>query len=99
MNKIKKHWSKPSTIVKFLILIVSLTIHEHINPYDGFNRSRFDVLFWLKEFSVDSVAVGIFFVICGVISFDYYKMFILPWIQSIVFVVKKMISAKYGDNK
>ena len=58
-----------------------------------------DMFFWLKELSVDSVAVGFFFTICGILFFDYYKMFISRWIKSIIFVTKKMMSVKCGDDK
>ena len=77
MKNYKEYLKKSATKIKYAVFVITFFVHEQINPYDGVNRSRWDVLFWTKRWNADTIVMLIFFVTAGILMFDFLKYVIL----------------------
>lgn len=84
MKQYKKYLKRPSTIIRYVILMAALLLHNQLSPYNGMNRSRYDIFFWTKQWNLDTVVMFLFFLV--VISFliDFFKYAVAGWLKEIV---------------
>ena len=79
MENYKKYLRSPFTKIKYAVFAMTFFVHEQINPYDGVNRSRWDVLFWTKQWNTDTVVMLIFFIAAGILMLDFLKYMVIWW--------------------
>lgn len=84
MKQYKKHLRRPSTMIRYVILVASFFLHNQINPYNGVNRSRYDVFFWTKQWNMDTVVMLLFFLAAISFLIDFFRYTVRAWLKEIV---------------
>ena len=84
MKQYTKYLRRPSTIIRYVILVVAFLIHNQISPYNGMNRSRYDIFFWTKQWNLDTVVMLLFFLAAISFLIDFFRYAVKAWVKEIV---------------